>query len=152
LTKPSSLAQAAVYGPLAFLLVEGRRTWQDLLDALGKESVFLQGEPLPKYELELWMFWIDHDFFPRNEQMKQLLMENTHLIEGDRLPDSYLKFLDHYNSWKIKHLRWKEADVAYEWHSKTNWPEDFENEVINTFESLKQRHSRFLAHQQGSRR
>src|SRR5436190_6836310 len=84
-----------LYGPLAFLVLEGRRTYQDLLAVLGRDYVFAGHRTLPEKELEVWLFWVENDFFPRNQKIKELLSTKTYLIEGERVPGSYLAFLDH---------------------------------------------------------
>lgn len=129
-----------LYGPLVFLLHEGRRTFSDLLDSLGRGYVF-SDEPLPEDELRTWLFWAEAEFLPRNEKIKSLMVSKTHLIEGAGFPDSYVAFLDHCNSWAINHRRWKEQGVEYSWHSKVNWPTEFSNEVLRTFEALKEKHA-----------
>ena len=96
-----------LYGPLAFLMIEGRQTFGELLDSLGRDYIFYSDHPLPEDELKTWLFWVENDFFPRNEKVKRLLASKTHLLEGDEIPDSYQSFLDHYNSWYINHLRWQ---------------------------------------------
>ena len=133
-----------LYGPLAFLVYEGRRTFLDLLDRLGRNYVFEEGTELPEEELKTWLFWAEHSLIPKNEKIKQLLMSKTHLIEGPRFPESYIAFLDHHNSWMINHERWKQENVKYSWHSKINWPESFGEEVLSTFESLKEKHAALL--------
>ena len=130
-----------LYGPLAFLIYEGRRTFEDLLDTLGRRYVFDVNDSLPKDELRTWLFWAETEFLPRNEKIKGLLMSKPHLIDGPKFPVSYLSFLNHSNSWAVNHRRWKEQGVEYSWHSKINWPTEFEDEVIRTFETLKARHS-----------
>lgn len=139
-----------LYGPLAFLVWEGRRTFQDLKETLAE----LRGRkpedmkyifPLSnKDEFNLWLFWVENDFFPRNEKIQQLLMTKTHLIEGAKMPKSYLDFLDHHNSWRMDHLRWKKDKIEYSWTSKITWPEEFENDILLTFERLKHQHTKFL--------
>jgi hypothetical protein len=139
-----------LYGPLAFLVWEGRRTFQDLKETLAE----LRGKkpedmkyifPLShENELNLWLFWVENDFFPRNEKIQQLLMTKTHLIEGARMPNSYLEFLDHHNSWKMDHLRWKKDKIEYSLTSKINWSEQFEKDIIVIFERLKTQHTKFL--------
>jgi hypothetical protein len=44
-----------LYGPLAFLLHEGRRTFVDLLDALDRRYVFKGDDPLSEDELRTWL-------------------------------------------------------------------------------------------------
>ncbi|MBE9159203.1 hypothetical protein IQ265_20530 [Nodosilinea sp. LEGE 06152] len=133
-----------LYGPLAFLLYEGRQTFQDLLDTLGRNYVFMHGNSLSKEDLKTWLFWAEYSFLPKNEKIRELLVCKTHLIEGSRFPESYVTFLNHHSSWFIQHQRWKEESVAYSWHSKINWPIEFEQEIIQTFERLKAKHSALL--------
>src|ERR1035438_8400772 len=133
-----------LYGPLAFLMFEGRRSFIDLLETLGRKYVFINDRELPQDELELWLFWVDHEFIPRNIAVKGLLSAHTDLIVGNQLPESYIKFLDHHNSWSIAHQRWKEQGVPYAWHSKVNWPREFEDEVISTFEQLMKEHAELI--------
>jgi hypothetical protein len=136
-----------LYGPLFFLIIEGRRTFRDLLDALGRNYVFQEDRHLSPDELKTWLFWVDYDFLPRNEKMKQLLESKTHLLVDAIIPDSYLTFIDHHNSWKVNHCRWQKEGVEYAWHSKINFPKQFEEDVISTFSRLKQKHSLLLAKQ-----
>ncbi|MEH2161867.1 MAG: hypothetical protein V7K38_12670 [Nostoc sp.] len=148
-----------LYGPLAFLIWEGRRTYTDLAEKLiemrGKKHIFDSlkvGEknahiifPLrDEEEIKLWIFWIEKDAFPRHEKIKELLMAKTHLIKGEIMPDSYLDFLDYHNSWKIEHLRWQEQQIEYSWKSKFSFPFKFENDIIETFTYLKGQQANFL--------
>jgi hypothetical protein len=131
-----------LYGPLAFLLLEGRQTFQAFIEAIGRDH--FRNEDIASFsdsELKAWLFWIDTDFFPRNEKIKKLLSKKTHLIEGGDVPESYLTFLDHHNSWKICHERWLQQKIPYGWHSKVGWPDQFENDVLRTFSELKKRHA-----------
>jgi hypothetical protein len=138
-----------LYGPLVSLLHEGRRTFADLLQSLGRNYVFIVGKPLPKEELHTWLYWAENEFLPRNEKIKDLLKSKTHLIEGPEFPESYVRFLDHCNSWAINHRRWKDQGIEYSWRSKINWPEEFGIEVLDTFKSLKAKHARLLGQLSG---
>ncbi len=140
-----------LYGPLAFLVMEGQRTFKDFLDSMGKEPdnsstrhIFSREKQLSEEELKNWLFWVENDFFPRDEKIKNLLMGKTHLIEGSKIPRSFILFLDHYNSWRINHLRWKKEGIKYSWHSKINYPIEFELDILSIFEKLKQQHHKIL--------
>jgi hypothetical protein len=135
---------AELYGPLAFLLYEGTGSFEDLLGTLGRRYIFTGDSALPEGELKLWLFWVDYDLMPRNAVIQSLLSTKTHLIAGSDMPASYVKFLDHYNSWRVSHARWKEHGVEYSWHSKINWPQEFESEVIDTFKDLMRRHAELI--------
>jgi hypothetical protein len=130
-----------LYGPLEFQMIEGRQVFQDLLEDLGRGWVFPLDERLEGDELRRWHFFLEHSGLPGNERIRELLAENTHLIEGDRMPASYQAFLEHYSSWKLEHLRWEKEGAEYRWHSRVNWPIEFERDVHETFESLMERHA-----------
>jgi hypothetical protein len=100
----------------------------------------------------MWLFWVDNEAMPRNENIKQLLMSKTHLIDGPAIPISYIQFLEHHNAWTFDHLRWRNAGIPYSWHSKVNWPDTFEDEVFSTFMRLKEKHAAFLEALAGDRR
>jgi hypothetical protein len=133
-----------LYGPLAFLVHESRTSRQDLLAALGRDQIFVDGKPLTDDELKVWLFWIENDIFPRNDKIHDLLTGKTHLIEGGKVPDSYLEFLKHHNSWKLNHLRWKEENVPYSFRSRVDYPDDFQQEILDTFGRLKEQQARIL--------
>jgi hypothetical protein len=133
-----------LYGPLAGALYEGRRTFLDLLDSLGRRFVFPESGSLSANDLKTWLFWAESEFLPRNNYTKQLLTSKAHLIDGATFPESYIEFLDHCNSWAVNHRRWKEQEVEYSWRSKLNWPESFEREALATFHELKQRHAQLI--------
>jgi hypothetical protein len=133
-----------LYGPIAFLILEGRQTFRELLASLGRSYVFIEGVSLPPDELKTWLFWVENDFLPRNERLKTLLSTKTHLLDSPDIPRSYLAFLDHHNSWHINQLRWQKEGVEYSWQSKINWPESFEEDVLDAFRMLKARHTDLL--------
>jgi hypothetical protein len=134
-----------LYGPLHFLILEGRQTFKELLASLGRRNVFLEGKSLSESDLKTWLFWVENDLFPRNEKIKALLASKAHLYATREVPASYLAFLDHHNSWYINHLRWKQEGISYSWHSKVNWPLEFALEIGKTFENLKERYAKLLS-------
>ena len=134
-----------LYGPLAFLVYEGRQTFRELLESLGRNFIFDKNDRISAEDLTLWLFWAENDFIPRNLKIKTLLSEKTHLLYGSKMLDSYLEFLNHHNSWMIRHLRWQKNGVEYSWHSKTNWPETFEEDVLFAFSELQREHSKLLS-------
>jgi hypothetical protein len=133
-----------LYGPLEFLRVEGAQVFSDLLRDLGRDFVFPATGQLSKEDLSRWQFYMENSLMPRNEQRLRLIEDNTHLIEGDELPVSYRAFLKHYSSWKLDHLRWQREGVEYSWHSRINWPTDFDRDIEETFRLLKERHASLL--------
>lgn len=134
-----------LYGPLAVHIIEGKRVYTDLLETLGRESVFRNSNPLPTEDLDAWMFWLEHSLLPRNRAIRNLLSTKIHLIEGSLMPSSYVTFLQHISSWEVKHSRWKEEGVEYGWQPSVDWPENFSAEILETFELIKARHAQLVS-------
>lgn len=88
---------------------------------------------------EVWKYWIENEFFPRNEKIKALLANKTHLIEGEQMPASWLDFIEHYNSWKVNFDRWQKGLTKYPLYSRTGWPQNFDDDILSTFKLLKKR-------------
>jgi hypothetical protein len=135
---------AELYGPLAFLVLEGQSSFDDLLSILGRRFVFMEDQALPEEERKLWDFWVDNDFMPRNEAIQKLLSSKAHLIEGSEMPTSYREFVEYYNSWRMSHLRWKQEGIPYAGHAKHWFPVEFNEEVLKVFEDLKREHSKLV--------
>lgn len=134
-----------LYGPLAFLMFEGRQSYEELFIVLGRKYVFrTDDDELSEPERETWLFWAEHVFLPHNERIKSLMAKNVHLIEGPQLPKSWLAFLDHANSWQLHHERYLSSGKSYSLRSRINWPATFEDEVISTFAMLKERYADLL--------
>jgi hypothetical protein len=78
---------------------------------LERDYVFPQQGSISKTDLATWLFWTEIEFLPRNESIKQLLKTKAHLIDSPQFHASYVTFLDHCNSWAVKHRRWKEQQT-----------------------------------------
>ena len=134
-----------LYGPLVCLMYEGREGWSDLLRTLGRSYVDLSGKEPNDPEVETWVFWAEHLFLPRNERIMELLTTKMHLVEGPARPESYVSFIEHHQSWTIRHSRWRETGAPYNWHSSISWPVTFELEILETFATLKLRQEGLIA-------
>jgi hypothetical protein len=132
-----------LYGPLTFLLLEGKRVFQDLEEDFGHD--WRQGDrQLTAEEVRKWIYWSENYFIPRNERIQDLLSHRSHLIEGDRIPLSFLEFIDHHSSWTLEMKRWKETGVREGLYSRRHWPIRFADEVVATFNLLKRRHASLI--------
>jgi len=139
---------AKLYGPLAVQVIAGDASFQDLLRQLNRPMVFLPKKPLSEEELELWLFWVDNDLMPRNEVIQNIVATNAHLFDGP-MPTSFREYLEHFGSWRIRHLRWKQESRPYSWHSETPYPATFNSDVLQTLDSLRQRQRVLLRRRSG---
>ena len=135
-----------LYGPLAFLIIEGDRVFADLVADFGTSWAAGQ-RVLDETEVEKWLFWVDTYFFPRNEQIKDLLSTKTHLLEGDRVPHSFLRFVDHSQLMEDRSSSLASDGARERLYSRRRWPQDFSEEVLATFQTLKARHAELLGAQ-----
>jgi hypothetical protein len=133
-----------LYGPLAFLVYEGRQTFTILQKTLGRKAIFPLDETNKDQELATWRFWAENDFRPRNMKIKDLLLKHPHLIEGGEMPQSYVDFLNHHSAWELDHLRWEQEQIEYEWHARVNWPTQFESDIVATYQALQKRRASLL--------
>jgi hypothetical protein len=163
-----------LYGPLVFLVVEGKYSFSEAMqtiaqtmdqdmdleyksmrrkhlksaDAVGPEARINEdikdSKLVSAQDNKVWEYWIENDFFPRNEKIRELIANKTHLIEGEKMPKSWLGFIEHYNSWKINFNRWQKGLAKYPLYSKTGWPQDFDDDILSTFASIKKRQSHLM--------
>src|SRR5262249_27090516 len=82
-----------LYGPLCFLVLQGKQTFQDLFEAVGWTKLPDMDASLSEQEREAWLFWVENDFFPRNQKIEDLIASKAHLIEGKAMSESFLEFL-----------------------------------------------------------
>lgn len=133
-----------LYGPLTFLLLEGDQVFEDLCDDFGEDWREGKRYLTEDGEIKKWIYWAENYFIPRNREIQELLSQQSHLIEGDRLPQGFQDFARHHASWTLEMKRWREKGVGDGLFSRHSWPVEFSKEVESTFQRLKQRHARLL--------
>lgn len=161
-----------LYGPLYFLVAEGREAWQNFqyefhrdfrrstpfiqesetvfTDDSGARVTFPVLKPLTRDEQAMWDYWKDHEFMPRNRKIQELLKAHPDLIVGQEVPPSYGSFLAHYQAWEIDEQRRRDTGVPYSGMSRMNWPYDFEIGIINSYKALKARQMKLVRSLRGS--
>jgi hypothetical protein len=133
-----------LYGPLVCLVHEGAQSFRDVLAEIGRDHVRIQGRAAGDPEVQTWIFWSEAALLPRNQAVMDLLTSNTHLIDGDEFPDSFVRFIEHHRSWQVRHERWRQHGIEYDWHSRVEWPSGFESDVLSTFSRLKREQNKLL--------
>lgn len=134
-----------LYGPLVFLVWQGQQSYRDLRSSIDLHQVFdygpgdAEGAILSEEGLKTWLFWVENEFLPHDKKIQELLSKKTHLVEGETIPQSFLAFLNYHNSWRVNHERWQKQGVEYGWLPKLRWPDEFNEEVLSTFKTLKNR-------------
>jgi hypothetical protein len=132
-----------LYGPMLLLVEESRVAVDDVLQKLGRPGIFPL-DPEKKEEKDFWIFRAENDFMPRNERMCKIVRKRGHWAEGTELPPSFAALLEHQDSWRLLHARWKKEGVAYSWGSRTPFPRPLLAEMRRAFKSLRARQDDLL--------
>ena len=134
-----------LYGPLYFFLVEGEQSYKNIEGLIDVARLRPPGdEQTLTIDQKIWLFWMENDALPRNEKIAELLRTRSHLIEGEQMPESFHRFLEHHSSWRLFFLMWQERHVDIALFSNTLWPREFDLEVHHMYSVLKRRHASFL--------
>ena len=138
-----------LYGPLMATLIASHETWLSFSKkhwpSHGMQGYFGKGDDkLSGIELERWRTWVKNVFHPLNERVEKIIIENTHLIEGDEIPGSFTKALSHVSAYRAVIAQWEKDDFS-EHLSVNNWPsKDLKASVEPIFNSLTQEQSKLL--------
>ena len=97
------------YGPLYFRLEEGRRSYETLLEKLGKE--FVQKDATEQDLLE-WRDWYRNVFHPSNLQIEKIIIEKSYLTTEDEIPKCLIDFVIHFSGYKVLIVRWNNGDFS----------------------------------------
>jgi len=125
-----------LYRPLLKLVAESRVSVEEFMKTtLGRDWIF----PLKGDEVKLWLEKAEKDLLPRNERMCALIREKRDLVDGAELPATFKAMLEHQDSWRELHEKYKKDQVPYPWHSRTPFPRRLEPELEETILKLEQR-------------
>jgi hypothetical protein len=118
-----------LYRPLLALVEESRLSVQDFLKKEGRKEILPSDREPTEAELKGWIAKAEGDLMPRNERMCALIRAKRELVDGAELPASWQALLDHQDSWRADHEKWKKEGVAYPFHSRTSFPRSLEREL-----------------------
>jgi hypothetical protein len=128
-----------LYGPLFSLNSASTEAWTAFRSRYRPGGAFFRADDPPSDdELKQWRLWMQEVFMPINLQMRKAIVENTHLVEGQDMPQSFRDLLAHVEVYKVTVKKWEANDFS-EHTSYLNFPSDFGREVQATFEALKRR-------------
>jgi hypothetical protein len=126
-----------LYRPLLALVQESHASVQDFMKSkLGRDWIF----PLENdREVALWLEKAEGDLMPRNERMCALIRSKRDLVDGPDLPPNWKALLEHQDSWRALHEKWKKEHLRYDWHSPTSFPKRLESELEASIQLLEKR-------------
>jgi hypothetical protein len=108
-----------LYGPLYSLREASRTAFDRFQDRYWPErkTYFDPNYQLKPKDIELWRRWIEKVFQPINVRMEEVLVNNSHLLIGQRMPPMFLQFISHTEAYKGVIAKWERnsssADPEY---------------------------------------
>ncbi|MDA9391035.1 hypothetical protein WN73_10125 [Bradyrhizobium sp. CCBAU 45394] len=101
-----------LYGPLYAYSVASRQAWEDLHNTYRKGKVYyFNDNDMPNAELvEVWRRWMKSVFMPINVKMESSIVENSQLLDGNRIYPSFVELISHVESYKATVASWKDTD------------------------------------------
>jgi hypothetical protein len=147
-----------LYGPLRALTFASNAAWSAFIQQYGSERQLLfEIDPINSDQIRRWRQWMISVFAPLHEKMEKIIIENTHLIEGD-MPQEFGLLLAHIASYKAVIARWSEENLTEftTWEEiKLNntglidFPSALDEKIEKDFEVLMKRHEILLDSTQG---
>jgi hypothetical protein len=135
---------AEFYGPLHVACEAGLAAFKALLVRMGnKQSIFVAGQPPTEAELKEWSHWMKHVLMPLNDLREKLILEKSHLIREDRVPDEILGFVGHVVTYRAIMAKWEEGDFS-EKYSPIEFPEGLDEYARRSFAELKTDQARLI--------
>ena len=128
-----------LYQPLLALIVESRESRQDFLKKEGRNEALPSDREPTEAELKRWIEKMEGDLFPRNDRMCALIRGKRDLVDGATLPASWQALLDHQDTWRADHEKWRKEGVPYPFHSRTGFPRSLERELRADIQRLEGR-------------
>jgi hypothetical protein len=87
---------------------------------------------------EIWEYFSNKHFLPKNEEMRDLILKNHHLLSTYDLPESFQKFLKHQAQFEARRdLEETNIKVTEKQVEKNPWEGEFNIEVGRTLWELK---------------
>jgi len=130
-----------LYGPLHALSMANSASWAEFRRRYNPDRSFLFGiaEPPDGEVVQAWKYWLRYVFMPINRKMFDIILERTDLIEGNEMPDCFIKFCAHVTGYEVVLAHWEDDDYSI-LTSVNNYPgPPFNDYVQMKYKALKVR-------------
>jgi len=117
-----------LYGPLLNRIEQIHTTW-DVRERIFKSTEENDTEKVRAY------IQSEH-FFPLHQEIKEIISQNMHLLEGGVIPNSFSSFLEHSTQQVIKRQLEGEFDLELSNVEYVPWPREFPEDVASELDHL----------------
>lgn len=135
-----------LYGPLHALSMSSAASWVEFRKRYRPDRPYLFGpEDSPGDEIvRAWKYWLKHVFMPINRKMFNIILEKTDLIDGEEMPDCFIRFCAHVTGYEVTLARWEDGDYS-DLTSVINHPgAEFHDYIETVYKALKMRQTALL--------
>jgi hypothetical protein len=101
-----------LYGPLYALSVANQRAWAEMNTRFrpGKNHYFDDKDIPTAEQVEIWRRWMKAVFMPINVKMEAAIIDNSQLLEGNKIYRVFEDLIAHIESYKATLAKWKDTD------------------------------------------
>jgi len=139
-----------LYGPLKAITYASRMSWSAFIHHYGDQGTFFFfSDPVNPEQVKMWRNWVIHVFSPLHEKMEKIILDNTHLLEGD-MPVEFGMLLAHIETYKSTISLWSDDnicdnDTVFRNTALVDFPTTLDERVSNDFDLLMRRQASLLA-------
>lgn len=104
-----------LYGPLYAHLITGEAAWASFraeYAPVDGERGYFDYTPVTPQHIARWQVWMRHVFHPTNQAMVALILNNTHLLEGDEFPPALSKLISHVKFYDGIIAQWDDRELS----------------------------------------
>jgi hypothetical protein len=127
-----------LYGPLYSYIQQIFNYWDVQQELISPNDINNQDRD------RIIIFFREKYFYPLHNQIRDLLKNKFNLIEGNKLPESFRKYLQHSTLETTQITLWNELNIDTQHTNGIPWPNEFENDVKKTLDVLMKRYDTLL--------
>ena len=126
-----------LYGPLVSLMRQIGSVW-----SVREDLVRQGGDAMSENEKRLvWQYFWSAHFKPLHAEMRAILKQKLYLLEGSRLPESFLEYIQHSVQEEAKQDLMSKSGIDTTRVSVPRFPTAFAKDIGSTLESLLKAHN-----------
>lgn len=94
--------------------------------------------------IEAWKLWMHTVFMPANRAMVEIIINHSHLIDDDQMPDCLVVLLAHISGYEVVLKQWEQGDYSRLTSVIDHPGQEFDDYVSETYRRLKQRQQHLI--------
>lgn len=123
-------------GPLYIVSKASKKTLQNFFEQRSTMDKHHLRTIDPNDPDALWRQWVIHVFMPLNETGERIILENAHLVYGQKIPECIINFIAHVSSYRTIVERWRVGDYTL-LTPLVSYPADFNEQIEQLHQQLR---------------